>query len=98
LTRTVEPIVRRSYDVEWSRPIHLMFIDGFHDYLSVSQDLALFADWVVLGGYVAFHDHVAKFPGVMRCVTEALACGRFRKVEQAESLIVLQKQPGSCAD
>jgi glycosyltransferase involved in cell wall biosynthesis len=98
LTRTVEPIVRRSYDVEWSRPIHLMFIDGFHDYLSVSQDLALFSDWVVPGGYVAFHDHVAKFPGVMRCVTEALASDRFRKVEQAESLIVLQKQPRSCAD
>jgi hypothetical protein len=34
----------------------------------------------------------------MRCVTEALASGRFQKVEQAESLIVLQKQPRSCAD
>ncbi len=43
------------------------------------------------GGYVAFHDYVEAFPGVVRCVTEALASGRFLKVEQAESLIVLQK-------
>jgi glycosyltransferase involved in cell wall biosynthesis len=91
LTRTVEPIVRRSYEVEWFRPIHLIFIDGLHDYLSVSQDLAHFSDWVVPGGYVAFHDCVETFPGVVRCVAEALASGRFRQVEQAESLIVLQK-------
>ncbi|PWT85164.1 MAG: hypothetical protein C5B57_03440, partial [Blastocatellia bacterium] len=94
LSRIVEPIVRRSFEVEWSRPIHLMFIDGLHDYLSVSQDLAHFLDWVVADGYVVFHDYIEMFPGVVRCVTDALASGRFRQVEQAESLIVLQKTGG----
>jgi hypothetical protein len=91
LTGIVEPVLKRSFEVDWSRPIHLMFIDGFHDYLSVSQDLAHFSDWVVEDGYVAFHDCAETFPGVMRCVADALTSGRFRRVEQAHTLCVLQK-------
>jgi Methyltransferase domain len=94
LAHIVEPIVRHSFEVEWSRPIHLIFIDGLHDYPSVSQDLAHFSDWVVPDGYVAFHDYNDTWPGVVRCVTDALASGRFRQVEQVESLIVLQKTGG----
>lgn len=38
-------------------PIHLLFIDGAHDYEAVKSDIQRWAPAVVPGGLVAFHDY-----------------------------------------
>lgn len=91
LLQTVELIQSRSFEVRWSKPIALLFIDGLHDYLNVSRDFRHFDPWVTVGGYVAFHDCEEGFPGVKSFVEEVIVSGRYRKVDQSESLAVLQK-------
>ena len=77
LEQVVVPIRKRSTDVRWNLPIGLLFVDGLHDYLSVSRDFAHFAPWVVPGGLVAFHDYGKRdFPGVTTFVDEAVAAWR----------------------
>lgn len=41
----------------WSRPIHLLFIDGGHAYEVVRSDIRTFGKHVVVGGITAFHDY-----------------------------------------
>lgn len=91
LTDFVIPILSRSFDVEWSRAISLLFIDGLHDLASVRGDGSRFVPWVVQGGLVAFHDYAPFFPGVMQYVEELEASGAFRRVECASTLIVLER-------
>jgi glycosyltransferase involved in cell wall biosynthesis len=87
----VEPIVQRSTEVDWRRPVGLLFVDGLHDYVSVRGDVDHFGPWLVPGGYLAFHDHRDEFPGVRACVRELLATGAYSGYGQAGSLVVLRK-------
>ena len=92
LEQVVVPIKQRSTDVRWNLPIGLLFVDGLHDYLSVSRDFAHFAPWVVPGGLVAFHDYGKRdFPGVTSFVDEAVARGGYLLVQRASGLVVLEK-------
>ena len=76
LEQVVVPIRKHSTDVRWNLPIGLLFVDGLHDYLSVSRDFDHFAPWVVPGGLVAFHDYGKRdFPGVTTFVDEAVDVG-----------------------
>jgi predicted O-methyltransferase YrrM len=92
LDHLVEPIVKRSFEVEWDRPICLLFIDGLHDYANVARDFHQFERSLLPGGFVAFHDYAAYYPGVMTFVDELLAAGSYEKVHHALSMIVLRKQ------
>jgi glycosyltransferase involved in cell wall biosynthesis len=87
----VEIIKDYSYNVQWGQPIQLLFIDGLHDYFNVSRDFWHFSKWINKGGYVAFHDYAEYYRGVQIFVDELLQTGTYRKVEQANSLIVLQR-------
>jgi glycosyltransferase involved in cell wall biosynthesis len=87
----VVPVLQHSFEVEWNRPISLLYVDGLHDALSVKQDTEHFLDWVVGGGAVAFHDYMPTFPGVQQYVDHLLDQGSLRLVEIADSLIVLEK-------
>ena len=40
----------------WNKPIHLLFIDGSHEYEDVLADFRNFYPHVIPGGIVAFHD------------------------------------------
>jgi glycosyltransferase involved in cell wall biosynthesis len=92
LAETVEVIAKRSYEVAWDgRPIALLFVDGLHDYVNVARDFFHFEAAVATGGYVAFHDYAPYYPGVRALVDELLAGGRYRKVQQARSLVVVRK-------
>lgn len=91
LNGIVEIKKARATDVEWQTPISYLFIDGLHDYASVSADFHHFAGHLAPGAYVAFHDYIHYFPGVIKFVNELLAAGGFKKAGQAESLIVLQQ-------
>jgi hypothetical protein len=87
----VELIKDYSFNVEWKRPISLLFIDGLHDYKNVSKDFHHFSDWIRKGAFIAFHDYAQYYPGVMAFVDELLATGGYKKIQLAVSLIVLQK-------
>jgi predicted O-methyltransferase YrrM len=90
----VETIVKRSYEVRWHRPIHLMLIDGLHDFANVSRDFHHFEPWIADGALVAFHDYATYYPGVMAFVDELLAHHDYRYVDRSNSLIVVQKWTG----
>ncbi len=53
----VTPVRRRSYEVTWSLPIGMLFIDGMHNYEFVSQDYRHFRPYLVPRALVAFHDY-----------------------------------------
>jgi predicted O-methyltransferase YrrM len=91
LEGVVVPVVKRSYEVDWEGPIRLLFIDGLHDYSNVARDFGHFERWLEPGGHVAFHDYADYYPGVVAFVDERLAGGRYRLVDRARSLILLQK-------
>ena len=91
LSEVVEVIKNNSYNVVWQIPIALLFIDGLHDYKNVSRDFFHFSEWIVAGGYVAFHDCIYYYPDVQVFVEELLQTGQYRQVQKIDSLIVLQK-------
>lgn len=53
----------------WFRP-HFVYIDGLHDYESVTQDIATWWPCVAPGGTLAGHDYSQSTPGVIRAVDE----------------------------
>jgi predicted O-methyltransferase YrrM len=68
VTDRVRPLVGRSVDIgrDWSGPIHMLFIDGAHEYEAVKSDFEAFFRHVVPGGIVAFHDVIENWPGPLR--------------------------------
>jgi hypothetical protein len=88
----VTPLVACANQVNWSKPIAFLFIDGFHDYENVSADFNHFAAWLPPGGLVGFHDCADYFPGVKRFVNELMSQGDFKLFDQAKSLVILEKR------
>lgn len=68
LSRYVEPVVGVSYEIarSWNRPIHMLFIDGSHQYEDVLADFEGFFPHVAPGGIVALHDVCEDWPGPSR--------------------------------
>jgi hypothetical protein len=91
LSGWVSIIPRHAWKVPWQQSIHLLVIDGLHDYPNAARDFYHFEPWVKKVGYVAFHDYADYFPGVQALVNQIIADGKFCKVAQARSLVVLQK-------
>jgi len=87
----VVPIRQYSFEVNWEGPIGLLLIDALHDYTNVARDFRHFERWVVDGGYIAFHDYADYYPGVKALVDEVLASGRYRKVQLAGSMMLVEK-------
>jgi hypothetical protein len=91
LSHLVEPIRSHSFEVQWNKPIGFLFIDGLHDYMNVARDFYHFEPWVLVGGYIAFHDYAAYYPGVVTFVNEILATGCVERLHCAGSIIVVRK-------
>ncbi len=87
----------RACEVSWHKPVSLLFIDGLHDYRNVASDFCHFEEWVEPGGFVVFHDYADYFPGVKKFVREILNAGQYKRIDQSESLVVLQKEQASVA-
>lgn len=94
LSTSVRAIRQCSTDVSWDQPIGLLFIDGLHDYKSVSADFGHFKQWIKPGGFVAFHDYAYYWPGVVQLVDEAWNSCHFQWVDRVGSLVVLRKCSG----
>jgi predicted O-methyltransferase YrrM len=56
-------------------PVGLLFIDADHSYAAVREDTETWLPHVVSGGVVAWHDHNAAHPGVVKVVEEVVASG-----------------------
>ncbi len=98
LTSIVEAVVKRSYEVNWEKPIAFLFIDGLHDYDNVSRDFRHFERWVVTGGHIAFHDYADYYPGVKKFVDQVLALPQFELVHRVKSMVVVRKTASASAD
>lgn len=71
-------------------PLHLVFIDGDHNYTGVKSDFECVAPWVAKDGIIAFHDsNVPHYEGVSRVIGEALLSGQWRVGGVVESLLWL---------
>ena len=82
-----------SRELKWNEPVALLFLDALHDYESVRDDYARFAPWLVPDGFVAFHDHSAAFPGVMRIVRELTESGELALAGHRDGLVALRRLP-----
>jgi hypothetical protein len=91
VTDMVELVEQYSTQVEWNRPIGLLFIDGLHDYVNVSRDFAHFSPWLASRGYVAFHDYADYYPGVRAFVDELLAGGDYEMVRLVRSMMLVRR-------
>jgi Methyltransferase domain len=95
----LEKVVR----CEWSKatetridvPISLILIDAMHLFKNVSEDFRHFERSIIRKGMIAFHDYREEFPGVVEFVNSLIHVKNapYRKIHQAHSLIVLEKNP-----
>ena len=98
LEDVVLPLVCRSTVAarHWRTPLGLVFIDGGHDYESVMADFLGWADHLVSGGYLLFHDiftdAAAGGQGPYRVYQLARADGRFEEHPMTKTLGVLKKR------
>lgn len=92
LSQFIELIKDCSFNVHWRKPITFLFIDGLHDYENVSRDFKHFEKYIISGGYIAFHDYVIYYPGVITFVNELLNTDDYIKICHVKSLIVIQKK------
>ena len=88
----VTTVAKKSTDVVWKEEngkIGLLFIDGKHDYESVSKDFKHFEPHLHHDGYVAFHDY--NEPDVKRFVDEVVETGQYEPVSEVGSLKVIHR-------
>lgn len=85
----------------WGRDIGLLFIDGGHDYATVSNDFNTWSQWVIPGGIIAMHDAKAikVMPsllgmkiggdpgGVVTFATEVREAGVWKVIEEVDSTL-----------
>lgn len=85
----------------WGRDIGLLFIDGGHDYTTVSNDFNIWSQWVIPEGIIAMHDakaiaeimslcnmNIGGDPGgVVVFADEVIAAGEWKVTEEADSTL-----------
>jgi predicted O-methyltransferase YrrM len=76
------------------RSVHLLFVDGSHEYSDVMRDVSLWRDSLAPGAKVAFHDCTA--PGVAATLRErTLVSGSpFRRPTRIRELMCFDYRPG----
>lgn len=83
----------------FSGPIHLLFVDGGHDYPVVAADIANWVPKLVPEGIVAFHDYAPthdhlirhKLHGIRRAVNEWAAVANWKRIPTVGSLAAFQR-------
>jgi predicted O-methyltransferase YrrM len=98
LDNTVIPVIGRSEVVGryWNSPLGLLFIDGSHAYESTLNDYQIWAENIVPGGYLVFHDI---FPDPSQggqapylVYQQAAASGRYDVLPLFKSLGILRRK------
>jgi predicted O-methyltransferase YrrM len=99
VSQWLQIVRKRSKDLveeDISKPVHLVFIDGNHNYETVKIDFRFAANALALDGAIAFHD-VRDYLGVSRVVGEALAGGEWLLAGHINNLCWLSRAPQSWA-
>jgi predicted O-methyltransferase YrrM len=91
LADLITPIVSKTGDLGWDRPVQFLLIDGLHDYANVAADFRSFERWLVPGACIAFHDYAPAFPGVLRFVDELLRQPGYRPITLRGSMMLVQR-------
>lgn len=75
----------------WNRDVHLVFIDGNHDFLYVNDDLCW--SMFIKGGRIALHDSSGHYPDVTRAMNEFLErnTGKWVIEQQVDATTVLKQ-------
>jgi MMP 1-O-methyltransferase len=95
LEDTVIPVIGRSAVVGgvWRTPVSLIFVDGSHAYESVLSDYNIWSKYLIMGGYLLFHDifsDPAKGGQAPYLVyKKAAASGFYEEMAMCESLGIL---------
>lgn len=89
----------RRVHAQVSAPLHLLLVDGDHDYYGVRADILNWYPKVTPGGLIMFHDYGNgdRYPwtaGVKRAVDEFMLANRWETVGTADSLIIFRKLRG----
>ena len=92
VSELVQPLRSLSYETEWDRPIHLLFVDGLHDRMNVERDFRHFERFLAPGAIVLFHDYADYYPGVVQFVDLLVADEGWQIVDRASSMIMLHRQ------
>ena len=72
--------------------VHLLLIDGLHDFPSVARDFFEFEPMLLDGAYVLFHDCADYFPGVQAFLHELLLTPDYREVARSGSMVALRRE------
>jgi hypothetical protein len=89
----------RVVHTAFKAPIHLLFIDGDHDYPVIKADIANWTPKVVSGGVVSFHDYAPtqknlikhKLQGVRQAIDEWAKTSGWNEVPGASSIVAFQR-------
>jgi len=76
----------------WKLPLWCLFMDANHDYEPTWLNFRIWSRHVIPEGYVIIHDYCEEHKGVYNMVNDLLDAGVWIKVEQAGSMIVLQRR------
>lgn len=96
LGATVRQVVGAPSEVEWTRPIGLLLVDGLHDHLTVAADFRHYEPWLEPNAFVAFHDY-GTYVGVTRFVDELLRGGGYIETARLGTLIVIRPRGAGVA-
>jgi predicted O-methyltransferase YrrM len=92
-----------SFDIveQWDKVIHLLWIDGNHEYESVRDDYLRWGPFICKGGIIAFHDSNQMvpsekwtrygWPGPTRLVNEFLTSPKWKDVCRVDSITFATK-------
>ena len=91
----VTPLVVKSEEAAkgWTEPVSLLWIDGAHEYESVTKDILLWEPYLEEGGIIAFHDALHSLcPGVRKAVYKYIfQSNKFSNVHFCESIVCATK-------
>ncbi|MGI8879039.1 MAG: class I SAM-dependent methyltransferase [Jatrophihabitans sp.] len=94
LTERVELVIAKSTEVRpgWTRSVGLLYIDGKHDYWTVTDDLR-WAEHVVDGGTVLIHDSFSSIGVTLGLLAHALPSRRLHYRGRVGSLAAFSMSP-----
>lgn len=79
-----------SLGVDWSDPIHLLFVDGDHSYRGVKADMEKWTLYIPRGGVALFHDY-ALYDGVRQAVDELVQSG-WKRLQGGANIAALSRE------
>lgn len=85
----IEVSLEGSLGIDWSGPVHLLFVDGDHSYKGVKADIEKWTPFIPPGGTALFHDY-ALYDGVKRAVDELARAG-WRWLQGGENIAALSR-------